>query len=56
MALVYERKSMDEKNGDAANIHPLATWDFHFPRSIVDSGFVDALYGDDPDMLKGYGG
>ena len=51
-----EALKQDEKNGDAANIHPLALWDFHFLRNIVDSGFVDALYRDNPDMLKGYGG
>ncbi len=51
-----EALKQDEKNGDAANIHPLALWDFHFLRNIVDSGFVDGLYKDNPDMLKGYGG
>ncbi len=51
-----EALKQDEKNGDAANIHPLALWDFHFLRNIVDSGFVDALYADNPGMLKGYGG
>jgi hypothetical protein len=51
-----EALKQDEKNGDAANIHPLALWDFHFLRNIVDSGFVDGLYAKNPDMLKGYGG
>lgn len=51
-----EALKQDEKNGDAANIHPLALWDFHFLRDIVDSGFVDDLYKDNPQLLKGYGG
>ncbi len=51
-----EALKQDAKNGDAANIHPLALWDFHFLRNIVDSGFVDSLYKDNPEMLKGYGG
>ena len=51
-----EALKQDEKNGDAANIHPLELWDFHFLKSIDDSGFVRDLYKDNPDMLKGYGG
>ncbi len=51
-----EALKQDEKNGDAANIHPLALWDFHFLRNIVASGFVDDLYKDNPQMLTGHGG
>jgi ABC-type nitrate/sulfonate/bicarbonate transport system substrate-binding protein len=51
-----EALKQDEKNGDAANIHPLELWDFHFLKSINDSGFVADLYKDNPGMLKGYGG
>lgn len=51
-----EALKQDEKNGDAANVHPLELWDFHFLRRINDSGFVADLYRDNPDMLKGYGG
>ena len=51
-----EALKQDEKNGDAARIHPLALWNFHFLREIDDSGFIDALYKDHPEMLKGHGG
>ena len=51
-----EALKQDEKNGDAANIHPLELWDFHFLRRINDSGFVAGLYKDRPDLLAGYGG
>ncbi len=51
-----EALKQDEKNGDAANIHPLALWDFHFLRAIEDSGFIRNLYKDHPEMLLGHGG
>ncbi len=51
-----EALKQDEKNGDAANIHPLALWDFHFLRQIEDSGFIRELYKDNPQMLLGHGG
>ena len=51
-----EALRQDAKNGDAANIHPLALWDFHFLRRIEDSGFIRALYKDHPEMLRGHGG
>jgi len=51
-----EALKQDEKHGDAARIHPLALWNFHFLREIDDSGFIDALYKDHPEMLKGHGG
>ena len=51
-----EALKQDEKNGDAARIHPLALWDFHFLREIDDSGFIANLYKDNPQMLEGHGG
>ncbi len=51
-----EALKQDEKNGDAARIHPLALWDFHFLREIDDSGFIEALYKDHPEMLENHGG
>ncbi|MFT5540239.1 MAG: ABC-type nitrate/sulfonate/bicarbonate transport system substrate-binding protein [Alphaproteobacteria bacterium] len=52
IANVYqEALKQDEKNGDAAKIHPLALWDFHFLRQIDDSGFVRNLYKDHPELL-----
>ena len=51
-----EALKQDEKQGDAARIHPLALWNFHFLREIDDSGFIDALYKDHPEMLRGHGG
>ncbi len=51
-----EALKQDEKNGDAAKIHPLALWDFHFLREIDDSGFIDDLYKDHPEHLEGHGG
>jgi ABC-type nitrate/sulfonate/bicarbonate transport system substrate-binding protein len=52
VANVYqEALKQDEKNGDAAKIHPLALWDFHFLRKIDDSGFVRNLYKDHPELL-----
>jgi ABC-type nitrate/sulfonate/bicarbonate transport system substrate-binding protein len=51
-----EALKQDEKNGDAANIHPLALWDFHFLRQIEDSGFIRNLYKDHPELLLGHGG
>ncbi len=51
-----EALKQDEKNGDAARIHPLALWDFHFLREIDDSGFIANLYKDHPELLEGHGG
>ena len=51
-----EALKQDEKAGDAARIHPLALWDFHFLREIDDSGFIDDLYKDHPEHLEGHGG
>jgi ABC-type nitrate/sulfonate/bicarbonate transport system substrate-binding protein len=51
-----EALKQDEKNGDAKKIHPLAIWDVHLLREIDDSGFIDNLYKDRPDLLNGYGG
>jgi ABC-type nitrate/sulfonate/bicarbonate transport system substrate-binding protein len=51
-----EALKQDEKNGDAARIHPLALWNFHFLREIDDSGFIDNLYKDHPEMLQNHGG
>ncbi|MDX1484451.1 MAG: ABC transporter substrate-binding protein [Alphaproteobacteria bacterium] len=51
-----EALKQDEKNGDAARIHPLALWDFHFLREIDDSGFINNLYKDHPEHLEGHGG
>ncbi len=57
IANVYqEALKQDEKAGDAARIHPLALWDFHFLREIDDSGFIDDLYKDHPEHLEGHGG
>jgi ABC-type nitrate/sulfonate/bicarbonate transport system substrate-binding protein len=47
-----EALKQDEKNGDAARIHPLALWNFHFLREIDDSGFVRGLYKEQPKMLN----
>lgn len=51
-----EALKQDEKNGDAARIHPLALWDFHFLREIDNSGFIDNLYKDHKHLLEGHGG
>jgi ABC-type nitrate/sulfonate/bicarbonate transport system substrate-binding protein len=51
-----EALKQDEKNGDARRIHPLALWDFHFLRTIDDSGFIKNLYKDHPHHLEGHGG
>ncbi len=50
-----EALKQDEKNGDAAKIHPLALWNFHFLREIEDSGFVRDLYKNHPEMLASGG-
>jgi ABC-type nitrate/sulfonate/bicarbonate transport system substrate-binding protein len=51
-----EALKQDEKNGDAAKIHPLALWNMNFLREIDDSGFINNLYKDHPQLLNGYGG
>jgi ABC-type nitrate/sulfonate/bicarbonate transport system substrate-binding protein len=51
-----EALKQDEKNGDAAKIHPLALWNVNFLREIDDSGFINNLYKDHPQLLNGYGG
>jgi ABC-type nitrate/sulfonate/bicarbonate transport system substrate-binding protein len=51
-----EALKVDEKNGDAKKIHPLALWDVHLLREIDDSGFINNLYKDHPHLLDGYGG
>ena len=51
-----EALKQDEKNGDAAKIHPLALWNMNFLREIDDSGFVNNLYKDHPQFLSGHGG
>jgi ABC-type nitrate/sulfonate/bicarbonate transport system substrate-binding protein len=51
-----EALKQDEVKGDAARIHPLALWDFHFLREIDDSGFIAKLYKDHPQHLNGHGG
>jgi len=51
-----EALKQDEKNGDAAKIHPLALWNMNFLREIDDSGFINKLYKDHPQLLNGYGG
>ncbi len=51
-----EALKQDEKNGDAAKIHPLALWNMNFLREIDDSGFVNSLYKDHPHLLSGHGG
>jgi ABC-type nitrate/sulfonate/bicarbonate transport system substrate-binding protein len=60
LAAVYnvyqEALKQDEKNGDAAKIHPLALWNVNFLREIDDSGFINNLYKKNPQMLNGYGG
>jgi ABC-type nitrate/sulfonate/bicarbonate transport system substrate-binding protein len=60
LAAVYnvyqEALKVDEKNGDAKKIHPLALWDVHLLREIDDSGFIDSLYKNHPHLLSGYGG
>jgi len=54
---VYEEALIqDAANGDAARIHPMALWNFHFLRTIDDSGFIDALYKDHPEHLSNHGG
>jgi len=54
---VYEEALIqDAANGDAAKIHPMALWNFHFLRTIDDSGFIDALYKDHPEHLANHGG
>lgn len=51
-----EALKQDEKNGDAARIHPLALWNFHFLREIDDSGFINGLYKKNPQLVEGHGG
>jgi ABC-type nitrate/sulfonate/bicarbonate transport system substrate-binding protein len=51
-----EALKQDEKNGDAAKVHPLALWNVNFLREIDDSGFINKLYKDHPHLLNGYGG
>ena len=51
-----EALKQDEKNGDAAKIHPLALWNMNFLREIDDTGFINKLYKDHPQLLNGYGG
>lgn len=51
-----EALKQDEKNGDAAKVHPLALWNMNFLREIDDSGFITKLYKDHPQLLNGYGG
>jgi len=51
---VYQEALRQDK--DAARIHPLMLWDFHFLRRIDDSGFINNLYKDRPDLLEGHGG
>jgi ABC-type nitrate/sulfonate/bicarbonate transport system substrate-binding protein len=43
---VYEEAKRQSK--DSEKVHPLALWDFHFLREIDDSGFIDALYQQQP--------
>lgn len=45
-----------KQDSDAAKIHPLALWNFHFLREIDDSGFINNLYRDHPEHLTGHGG
>jgi ABC-type nitrate/sulfonate/bicarbonate transport system substrate-binding protein len=45
-----------KQNADAAKIHPLALWNFHFLRELDDSGFIANLYKDNPHLLTGHGG
>jgi len=60
LAAVYnvyqEALKQDEKNGDAAKVHPLALWNVNFLREIDDTGFINKLYKDHPQLLNGYGG
>jgi ABC-type nitrate/sulfonate/bicarbonate transport system substrate-binding protein len=60
LAAVYnvyqEALKQDEKNGDAAKVHPLALWNVNFLREIDDSGFINNLYKNNPQLLSGYGG
>ncbi len=57
VANVYlEALKQDEGNGDAARIHPLELWNFHFLREIDNSGFIRDLYRDHPHLLTGHGG
>jgi ABC-type nitrate/sulfonate/bicarbonate transport system substrate-binding protein len=51
-----EALKQDEKNGDAAKIHPMALWNMNFLREIDDTGFINNLYKDHPQLLNGYGG
>jgi ABC-type nitrate/sulfonate/bicarbonate transport system substrate-binding protein len=51
-----EALKQDEKNGDAAKIHPMALWNMNFLREIDDTGFINNLYKNNPQMLNGYGG
>ncbi len=51
-----EALKQDEKNGDAAKVHPLALWNVNFLREIDDSGFINNLYKNNPQLLNGYGG
>lgn len=51
---VYQEAVKQDK--DAARIHPLALWNFHFLRKIDDSGFIDNLYKNDPSHLRRHGG
>ena len=60
LAAVYnvyqEALKQDEKNGDAAKVHPMALWNVNFVREIDDSGFITNLYKKNPQLLNGYGG
>ena len=51
-----EALKQDEKNGDAAKVHPLALWNVNFLREIDDTGFINNLYKNNPQLLNGYGG
>lgn len=51
-----EALKQDEKNGDAAKIYPMALWNMNFLREIDDTGFINNLYKDHPQLLNGYGG
>lgn len=51
-----EALKQDGKKGDAARIHPLELWDFHFLRDIENTGFIRNLYKDRPELLNGHGG
>lgn len=54
VANVYQEAVKQDK--DAAKVHPMALWNLHFLRNIDDSGFIDALYKDDPSHLQRHGG